>query len=78
LPGPGEIVSSGAHIEPLLRGHDCRSMSVAFALWPAACLREHVAEILARLRGGWLPCDGEWPARKAVVFQRWTESGSQR
>ena len=71
-------MSSQAHIKPLFRGHDCTSMSFAFALWPAAGLREHVAEILARLRDGFVPSDGEWPAEKAGVFQRWTESGFQR
>jgi hypothetical protein len=53
-------------------------MSFAFALWPTAGLREHVAEILARFRDGSVPSDGEWPAEKAGVFQRWTESGFQR
>jgi hypothetical protein len=71
-------VSSQAHIELLFRGHDSTSMSFAFVLRPAAGLREQVAEILARLRDGSMPSDGEWSAEKAGVFQRWTESGFQR
>ena len=64
-----------AHIKPLFREHDRKSMSFAFDLWSQADVEEHAAEILDRLRSGTMPCDGAWPAEKVEVFQRWTESG---
>ena len=77
LPGPGETVSFEAHIKPLFRERDRKSMSFAFDLWSRADLQAHAAAILERLRNGTMPCDGAWPADKIGVFQRWTESGFQ-
>jgi len=77
LPGPDETVSFEAHIKPLFREHDRKSMSFAFDLGSQADVREHAAGILERLRSGTMPCDGAWPAEKVEVFQRWTESGFQ-
>jgi truncated hemoglobin YjbI len=75
LPGPGETVSFEAHIKPLFREHDRKSMSFAFDLWSQAGVQAHAAGILERLRNGTMPCDGAWPQDKIEVFQRWTESG---
>ncbi len=75
LPGPGETVSFEAHIKPLFREHDRKSMSFAFDLWSRDDVQAHAAEILGRLRDGSMPCDGAWPPEKIEVFQRWTESG---
>ena len=77
LPGPGETVSFGAHIKPLFRDRDRKSMSFAFDLWSRADVQAHAADVLERLRNGTKPCDGAWPAGKVEVFQRWTESGFQ-
>jgi CDGSH-type Zn-finger protein/truncated hemoglobin YjbI len=77
LPGPGETVSFTAHVKPLFREHDRQSMSFAFDLWSRDDVQVHAADILERLEGGTMPCDGAWPAEKVEVFRRWTESGFQ-
>jgi len=77
LPGPDEPVSFAAHVKPLFREHDRKSMTFAFDLWSQADVQAHAAGILERLRSGTMPCDGAWPAEKIEVFQRWTESGFQ-
>ena len=75
LPGPDETVSFAAHIKPLFREHDRKSMAFALDLWSQADVQAHAAGILARLRDGTMPCDGAWPEEKIEVFRRWTESG---
>jgi CDGSH-type Zn-finger protein/truncated hemoglobin YjbI len=77
LPRPGETVSFEAHIKPLFRERDRKSMSFAFDLWSRADAQAHAAGILERLRNGTMPCDGAWPVDKIEVFQRWTETGFQ-
>ncbi len=77
VPGPGEPVSFAAHIRPLFRESDRKSMSFAFDLWSADDVRAHAAEILDRLRDGSMPCDGGWPPERIAVFQRWAVSGTQ-
>ena len=76
-PGPDETVSFAAHIKPLFREHDRKSMAFGFDLWSQADVQAHAAGILERLRNGTMPCDGAWPAEKIQVFSRWTESGFQ-
>ncbi|MEV6098540.1 hypothetical protein [Nocardia sp. NPDC051981] len=75
LPRPEEAVGFGAHIKPLFRDKDQRSMSLVFDLWSLDDVTKHTAEILDRLAAGTMPCDGAWPAEKVDVFRRWTESG---
>jgi len=77
LPAPDETVSFAAHIKPLFREHDRKSMAFAFDLWSQADVQAHAAGILERLRNGTMPCDGAWPEEKIEVFRRWTESGFQ-
>jgi CDGSH-type Zn-finger protein/truncated hemoglobin YjbI/ferredoxin len=77
LPGPDETVSFEAHIKPLFREHDRKSMTFAFDLWSREDVQAHAAGIAERLRNGTMPCDGAWPAEKIEVFQRWTETGFQ-
>jgi CDGSH-type Zn-finger protein len=77
LPGPDQQVSFAAHIKPLFREGDRKSMSFAFDLWSADDVRGHATDILKRLQDGSMPCDGTWPAAKIEVFQRWTETGMQ-
>ena len=76
-PGPDETVSFVAHIKPLFREHDRKSMARAFDLWSEADVQAHAAAILDRLSNGTMPCDGAWPAEKVEVFRRWTETGFQ-
>ena len=77
LPGPDQQVSFAAHVKPLFRESDRKSMSFAFDLWSADDVRGHATDILKRLQDGSMPCDGAWPAAKIEVFQRWTETGMQ-
>jgi len=77
LPGPDETVSFEAHVKPLFREHDRKSMTFAFDLWSYDDVRANAAGILDRLRNGTMPCDGAWPPEKVEVFQRWTETGFQ-
>jgi truncated hemoglobin YjbI len=77
LPGPDETVSFAAHVKPLFREHDRKSMAFALDLWSQADVQAHAAGILERLRDGTMPCDGAWPQEKIDVFRRWTESGFQ-
>ena len=44
LPGPDETVSFEAHIKPLFREHDRKSMTFAFDLWSCDDVRAHAAE----------------------------------
>jgi CDGSH-type Zn-finger protein/truncated hemoglobin YjbI len=75
LPAEGEHVSFAAHIKPLFRSRDQRSMQFAFDLWSYNDVSTHADAILNRLRGGTMPCDGAWPADRLDVFQRWVDSG---
>jgi CDGSH-type Zn-finger protein/truncated hemoglobin YjbI len=77
LPGPGQPVSFAAHIKPLFRERDKQSMSFAFDLWSYDDVKAHAPEILTRLAGGSMPCDGAWPDEQVQVFRRWTEAGTQ-
>jgi CDGSH-type Zn-finger protein/truncated hemoglobin YjbI len=77
LPGPDQTVSFGAHIKPLFRERDRRSMSFAFDLWSYDDVRSHATDILTRLRDGSMPCDGGWPGAKIDIFSRWLDTGTQ-
>jgi CDGSH-type Zn-finger protein len=77
LPGPDETVSFAAHVKPLFREHDRKSMTFAFDLWSQADVQAHASGILERLVNGTMPCDGAWPQDKIEVFRRWIESGYQ-
>jgi CDGSH-type Zn-finger protein/truncated hemoglobin YjbI len=77
LPSPDETVSFAAHVKPLFRERDHKSMAFAFDLWSQADVQAHAARILERLQKGTMPCDGAWPPEKIEVFKRWTESGFQ-
>jgi len=70
-------VSFAAHVKPLFRGRDRQSMTFAFDLWSYEDVRAHAADILERLAGGSMPCDGAWPTDKVDLFQRWAGSGMQ-
>src|SRR6185437_10844702 len=55
LPGPDQQVSFAAHIKPLFRESDRKSMSFAFDLWSAVDVRGHATDILKRLQDGSMP-----------------------
>jgi CDGSH-type Zn-finger protein/truncated hemoglobin YjbI len=75
LPDPDEPLSFAAHIKPLFRSKDRRSMRFAFDLWSYDDARQHAEAILDRIRSGSMPCDGAWPDERVAVLDRWTEAG---
>jgi CDGSH-type Zn-finger protein len=75
LPAEGAPVSFAAHIKPLFRLSDRRSMQFAFDLWSCDDVSAHADAILERLRAGTMPCDGGWPGAQVDVFQRWIDNG---
>jgi truncated hemoglobin YjbI len=77
LPAPDETVGFEAHVRPLFRERDRMSMLFAFDLWSRADVQRNAAEILERLRGGTMPCDGAWPDSWTEVFRRWADAGFQ-
>jgi truncated hemoglobin YjbI len=75
LPGPDEPVGFEAHIKPLFRERDRKSMQFAFDLWSFDDVSSHADAVLQRLEDGTMPCDGAWPPERVAVFRRWVESG---
>jgi hypothetical protein len=75
LPAPGVDVSFAAHIQPLFRDRDRRSMLFAFDLWSYDDVRTYGQAILERLEAGTMPCDGAWPAERVDVLRRWLDTG---
>jgi hypothetical protein len=71
LPGADEAVRFDDHIRPLFRPMDRNSMLFAFDLWKEEDVILHRQQILLRLRGGTMPCDGAWPEAYVTVFERW-------
>lgn len=74
LPGTDESPSFAAHIKPLFRARDRRSMRFAFDLWAYDDVRDHAHAILGRIRDGSMPCDGAWPEERIAVLERWVEA----
>ena len=75
LPAAGEPVGFAAHIKPLFRERDRRSMRFAFDLWAHDDVATHADAIFQRLEAGTMPCDGAWPTEHVEVFSRWIDSG---
>jgi truncated hemoglobin YjbI len=75
LPAPDQPVGFTAHIRPLFREHDRRSMLFALDLWSADDVRGHAADVLQRLENGSMPCDRAWPPDRIDVFRRWVDTG---
>jgi hypothetical protein len=67
-----------AHIKPLFRERDRRSMLFAFDLWSYDDVDRNSAAIVGRLRSGTMPCDGPWPQAQVDVFQRWIDADKPR
>ena len=74
---PGEPVSFAADVKPLFRLKDFASMRFKFDLGSYTDVSSHADRILARLRSGTMPCDGEWPPEQVDLFARWVQSGKQ-
>jgi hypothetical protein len=75
MPANGESPSFAAHIKPLFRERDRKSMEFAFDLWSYDDVKGNAEGILARLKNGSMPCDGAWPAERVDAFRRWVDSG---
>jgi truncated hemoglobin YjbI len=75
LPKPGEPVSFDAHVKPLFREQDRRSMRFAFDLGSYDDVNRHADAILSRLASGSMPCDGAWPPEQVAVFKQWVDTG---
>lgn len=71
------MTSFATDIKPLFRDKDIHSMRFAFNLDEYDDVSEHADHILERLRGGGMPCDGEWPAERVDLFERWIQDGKQ-
>jgi hypothetical protein len=77
MPADGESLSFAAHIQPLFRERDRKSMTFAFDLWSYDDVRQYADGILARLQNGSMPCDGAWPEERVDTFRRWVEAGME-
>ena len=62
-------------IKPLFRDMDRDSMDFAFDLWNYQDVTDNADDILERLEGGSMPCDGAWPRERIALFRRWVEAG---
>ncbi len=63
------------NIRPLFRDSDVEEMSFAFDLSSYDEVREHAAEIHARLAEGTMPCDAPWPEEHIEQFRQWMDAG---
>jgi hypothetical protein len=77
-PADDELLTYETGIKPLFRERDRRSMLFAFDLWSYDDVSRHASAIVARLRGGSMPCDGAWPEAQVDAFQRWIDGGMAR
>ena len=75
LPGPDEPVSFEAHIKPLFREQDRKSMQFAFDLWDYTDVRDHADDIVERIQDGSMPCDEPWSEDRAALIARWVDAG---
>jgi hypothetical protein len=74
-PTADEPLSYDAHIKPLFRERDQRSMTFAFDLWSHDDVSRHADAILERLQEGTMPCDAAWPRERVEIFERWLSAG---
>lgn len=70
-----EVVSFEQDIRPLFREKDRLRMEWAFDLWRQEDVKQNAPQILERLQGGDMPCDGAWPAERIETFRRWVDGG---
>ncbi len=75
MPTESSSLSFARDIRPLFRESDRESMEFTFDLWDYHDVCTHAQDILERLTGGTMPCDGEWPQEHITQFHRWIEAG---
>jgi hypothetical protein len=75
MAGPAQAPSYEDDIKPLFREMDRDSMDFAFDLWNYQDVSGNADDILERLEGGSMPCDGAWAAERIALFRRWVEAG---
>jgi hypothetical protein len=68
-------LSYDAHIKPLFRERDQRSMTFAFDLWSHDDVSRHADEILGAVKTGVMPCDDAWQPEQVEILERWIERG---
>ena len=72
-------VSFAADIRPLFRDSPDIDMMKEYGLDLSSYddVKQHAAEIYARLEGGSMPCDGSWPRERLGLFKQWMEEGTE-
>ena len=78
MPNSTEPVGFETDIKPLFRERDRESMEFAFDLWSRDDVSQNADAILARIKGGDMPCDSTWPRAQVELFERWIASGKPR
>ena len=68
-------VSYERDIRPLFRPRDVGSMRRFFDLSSYNDVRANADQILDRLEGGSMPCDGAWPNEQVELFRSWVTGG---
>jgi len=62
-----------ADIKPLFRESDRAAMLRLFDLWSFDDVKANADRILAAVRAGAMPCDGQWPDDQVELLQRWVD-----
>jgi hypothetical protein len=70
-------VSYEKDIQPLFRDKDRARMEWAFDLWDYDDVKDNAPQILERLEGGDMPCDGAWEDGQIDTFRRWIDGGME-
>ena len=70
-----DTISYERDIRPLFRPRDVGSMRRFFDLSSYSDVRANSDQILERLEGGSMPCDGAWPKDQIELFRSWVASG---
>ena len=68
-------VSYERDIRPLFRPRDVGAMRRFFDLSSYSDVRGNADQILERLEGGSMPCDGAWPEDQIDRFRSWMAAG---
>ena len=70
-----EAVGYERDIRPLFRPRDVGAMRRFFDLSSYSDVRANADNILERLSGGSMPCDGAWPEEQIELFRSWMGAG---
>jgi len=70
-----EAVSYARDIRPLFRQRDIDAMSRRLKLDSYDEVSGRAEDILDRLEGGNMPCDGAWPDEQIALFRKWIADG---